>query len=56
MLRFNPLWILRNNRTVEVIKATKSVIGGFTTRETNFDSHKIQFKRGSDLPIYRWLC
>ncbi len=49
---FNPLWILRNNRTVEVIKATKSAIGGFTTEKQIFDSHKIQLQKGESIYLF----
>ncbi len=49
---FNPLWILRNDRSVEIIKATKSAIGGFTSDTQVFESHKLQLQKGESIYLF----
>jgi len=49
---FNPLWIVRNNNTVEVIKATKSAIGGFTSEKQHFESHNINLEKGESIYLF----
>ena len=49
---FNPLWILRNNKTVEVIKATKTAIGGYTSDSQIFESHKVQLQKGESVYLF----
>ncbi len=49
---FNPLWILRSDRTVEVIKATKTAIGGYTDDNQIFDSHVVQLSKGESIYLF----
>jgi ligand-binding sensor domain-containing protein/serine phosphatase RsbU (regulator of sigma subunit) len=49
---FNPLWILRNNKSVEIIKATKSAIGGFTSDRQIFESHKVVLEKGESIYLF----
>ena len=49
---FNPLWILRNNSEMEIIKATKSAIGGFTPDDQVFESHTVQLHKGEAIYLF----
>ncbi len=49
---FNPLWILRSNGEMEIIKATKSAIGGFTPDDQVFESHKVQLQKGECIYLF----
>ncbi len=49
---FNPLWILRNNQSVEVIKGTKSAIGGFTNDNQVFESHIVKLEKGESIYLF----
>lgn len=49
---FNPLWILRNNGEMEIIKATKSAIGGFTPDDQVFELHKTQLNKGECIYLF----
>ena len=49
---FNPLWILRNTGEMEIIKATKSAIGGFTPDDQVFESHKTQLHKGESIYLF----
>ncbi|MBL0046870.1 MAG: SpoIIE family protein phosphatase [Bacteroidetes bacterium] len=49
---FNPLWILRNSGEMEIIKATKSAIGGFTPDDQVFESHKVQLQKGECIYLF----
>ncbi len=49
---YNPLWILRNNHEVEIIKANKCAIGGFTDDGQIFDTHTIQLHKGEALYLF----
>ncbi|MBK9799261.1 MAG: SpoIIE family protein phosphatase [Bacteroidetes bacterium] len=49
---FNPLWILRSSSEIEIIKATKSAIGGFTPDDQLFESHTLQMQKGESLYLF----
>lgn len=49
---FNPLWILRTSSEIEIIKATKSAIGGFTPDDQVFESHTLQLQKGESLYLF----
>ena len=49
---FNPLWILRSSAEIEIIKATKSAIGGFTPDDQLFESHTLQLQKGESLYLF----
>lgn len=49
---FNPLWILRKDKSVEVIKATKTSIGGFTSDAQFFESHAVQLSKGESIYLF----
>ncbi|OGS78097.1 MAG: hypothetical protein A3D31_14040 [Candidatus Fluviicola riflensis] len=48
-----PAWIIRKDASeVEVIKATKKAIGGFTEHDQCFDSHELQLASGDTLYLF----
>ncbi len=49
---YNPLWILRNNLEMEVIKANKCAIGGFTEDSQIFVSHEVQLQKGEAVYLF----
>lgn len=49
---FNPLWIFRITSEMEIIKATKSAIGGFTPDDQKFESHSIQLAKGEAIYLF----
>ena len=49
---FNPLWVLRKDGEMEIIKATKAAIGGFTPDDQIFEQHKIQLQKGEALYLF----
>jgi ligand-binding sensor domain-containing protein/serine phosphatase RsbU (regulator of sigma subunit) len=49
---YNPLWILRNNNEIEIVKANKCAIGGFTEDHQVFESHELQLNKGDALYLF----
>lgn len=49
---YNPLWVLRNTKEIEVIKANKCAIGGFTEDKQIFESHELQLQKGEALYLF----
>ncbi|MBL0048903.1 MAG: SpoIIE family protein phosphatase [Bacteroidetes bacterium] len=49
---YNPLWVLRNTKEIEVIKANKCAIGGFTEDKQIFESHELQLEKGEALYLF----
>ncbi len=49
---YNPLWILRNTNEIEVIKANKCAIGGFTEDSQIFESHEFMLQKGEAMYLF----
>ncbi len=49
---FNPLWIMRAHGEMEIIKATKSAIGGFTPDDQVFETSRIHLQKGEALYLF----
>ena len=49
---YNPLWILRKNSEIEVIKGTKAAIGGFTPDNQLFEAHTINLQKGEAIYLF----
>jgi ligand-binding sensor domain-containing protein/serine phosphatase RsbU (regulator of sigma subunit) len=47
-----PIWIIRNDNSLEEIKATKSAIGGLTDEFQTFESHELQLNKGERIYLF----
>ena len=48
----SPIWVLRNDATIEITKATKAAIGGFTDDAQVFQSHQMQLQKGESIYLF----
>lgn len=48
----NPLWILRKDKEIEIIKANKCAIGGFTEDNQRFESHEVFLQKGEAVYLF----
>ncbi len=49
---YNPLWIMRQTKEIEIIKANKCAIGGFTEDNQLFESHTIHLQKGEAIYLF----
>lgn len=49
---YNPLWVLKNNSNIEIVKANKCAIGGFTEDNQIFESHKLYLQKGDIIYLF----
>ncbi|MBK9477930.1 MAG: SpoIIE family protein phosphatase [Bacteroidetes bacterium] len=49
---YNPLWVLKNNSDIEIVKANKCAIGGFTEDNQIFESHKLHLYKGDIIYLF----